>query len=362
MSSVVEAQKRHLRPATAPGWLDRLNALLAGVIDALDQRPGATHERVIENEPALDVSGVTVVYPNGVQAVRDASFSLGSGSICGLVGVNGSGKSTLFKSIMDFVKPDSGSIRIFGLDAKSAMAANLVAYVPQSENVDWNFPVLVEDVVMMGRYGHMGPLRISGSADRAAVDAALHKVGMSAFASRQIGELSGGQKKRVFLARALAQESRMILLDEPFTGVDVKTEHAIIDLLMALRDEGHVVLVSTHNLGSIPDFCDHVVLVRQTVIAAGPTDETFTQSNLERAFGGVLRHFRLEGSSLHDDDDARAVTVLTDDERPVVFYGDADPKDGPLGPSRTERPPSSSDTNGQAAAALERKTEHSDKR
>jgi manganese/iron transport system ATP-binding protein len=134
--------------------------------------------------------------------------------------------------------------------------------------------------------------------------------------------LSGGQKKRVFLARSLAQEGRIILLDEPFTGIDVKTEAAIVDLLRELRASGHLMLVSTHNLGSVPDFCDQVVLLNKTVLAAGPTAEVFTQANLERAFGGVLRNFRLGGAALHDDDDARAVTVLTDDERPLVFYGD----------------------------------------
>ena len=135
--------------------------------------------------------------------------------------------------------------------------------------------------------------------------------------------MSGGQKKRVFLARALAQEGRIILLDEPFTGVDVTTEDAIIRLLRELRDAGNLMLVSTHNLGSVPDFCDQVVLVNRTVLAAGPTAEVFTQANLEQAFGGVLRHFHLEGEDLHQDRDSRRVTVLTDDERPVVFYGEA---------------------------------------
>ncbi|MGL5115948.1 MAG: ATP-binding cassette domain-containing protein, partial [Beijerinckiaceae bacterium] len=139
---------------------------------------------------------------------------------------------------------------------------------------------------------------------------------------RQIGELSGGQKKRVFLARALAQGAPVILLDEPFTGVDVKTEQAIIALLQALRAEGRVILVSTHNLGSVPDFCDQVVLFNRTVLAAGPIETTFTQDNLVRAFGGVLRATRLGGADLHDDEDARGVTVLTDDERPLVLYGE----------------------------------------
>jgi manganese/iron transport system ATP-binding protein len=196
--------------------------------------------------------------------------------------------------------------------------------VPQSEDVDWNFPVLVEDVVMMGRYGRMNWLRIARRRDREMVAAALDRVGMSGYRHRQIGELSGGQKKRVFLARALAQEGEVILLDEPFTGVDVTTEEQIIALMRELRDEGRVMLVSTHNLGSVPEYCDRAILINRTVLAAGPTGKVFTQANLERAFGGVLRHFTLSGSELHDDEDERQLTVITDDERPFVIYGETD--------------------------------------
>ena len=271
---------------------------------------------------SISVRDLSVTYNNGFTAMRNASFELDPGTICALVGVNGSGKSTIFKAIMGFVQPSSGEVRLCGLPVEEALKRNIVAYVPQSEDVDWNFPVLVETVVMMGRYGHMNMLRMPSRADRYKVDEALERVGMTAYRSRQIGELSGGQKKRVFLARALAQEGRIILLDEPFTGIDVKTEAAIIGLLRELRASGHLMLVSTHNLGSVPDFCDHVVLLNKKVLAAGPTSEVFTQANLERAFGGVLRNFRLGGAALHDDDDARSVTVLTDDERPLVFYGD----------------------------------------
>lgn len=278
--------------------------------------------------PSIVVEDVTVAYPNGTVALRDTSFSLGAGTIAGLVGVNGSGKSTLFKAIMGFVTPIRGSVAVAGMPVRQALKRNLVSYVPQAEEVDWNFPVLVEDVVLMGRYGHMGFFRTARARDRELVEAALERVGMADFRRRQIGELSGGQKKRVFLARALAQEGRIILLDEPFTGVDVRTEEAIIGLMRELRGTGHLMLVSTHNLGSVPDFCDQVVLVNRTVLAAGPTAETFTQANLELAFGGVLRHFRLEGEELHDDSDRRGVTVLTDDERPVVFYGDRKPTTG----------------------------------
>ena len=265
--------------------------------------------------------GVTVTYRNGLTALTDASFAIPQGTITGLVGVNGAGKSTLFKAIMGFVPIARGTIRLLGLPVREALRQNLVAYVPQAEEVDWSFPVLVEDVVMMGRYGHMGFLRRPSAADRAKVDQALARVGLSDLRHRQIGELSGGQKKRVFLARALAQEGRIILLDEPFTGVDVKTEDQIIALLRTLRDEGHVMLVSTHNLGSVPDFCDRTVLVKGTVLAYGPTETTFTRENLERAFGGVLRHFTIGGTDLHEDDDTREISILTDDERPFVQYG-----------------------------------------
>jgi len=276
----------------------------------------------------LAVDGVSVVYRNGVCALRDVSFAIPRATITALVGINGSGKSTLFKAIMGFVPLASGRVRILGGPAEAALRANLVAYVPQSEEVDWNFPVLVEDVVMMGRYGRMGWLRRPRAQDREAVDAALARVGMSDYRHRQIGELSGGQKKRVFLARALAQEGQLILLDEPFTGVDVKTEEQIVALLGELRREGRVMLVSTHNLGSVPEFCDRTVLINRRVLAAGPTHEVFTAENLERTFGGALRHFTLGGSDLHEDEDSRSVTVLTDDERALVIYDDRNTGDG----------------------------------
>lgn len=285
---------------------------------------------VTQDPPALAVDAgggisarsVTVTYRNGHTALFDASFQIPRGTVTALVGVNGAGKSTLFKAIMGFVQAAQGEIRILGMPVAQALRKNLLAYVPQSEEVDWTFPVLVEDVVMMGRYGHMGFLRRPSAADRAAVDQALVRVNMQDYRHRQIGELSGGQRKRVFLARALAQDGQVILLDEPFTGVDVRTEEQIITLLRELRDEGRVMLVSTHNLGSVPEFCDRVILVKGTVLAYGPTDTTFTHDNLEAAFGGVLRRFTLSGGTLHDDADARSVTILTDDERPFVQYGD----------------------------------------
>jgi manganese/iron transport system ATP-binding protein len=288
-------------------------------------------------EITLDVDEIAVVYGNGHAALRGASFSLRGGTICALVGVNGSGKSTLFKSIMGFIQPSAGKVLINGLSVHKALQNQLVAYVPQAEEVDWNFPVSVSDVVMMGRYGSMNFMRIPRAVDWEAVKQSLERVGMWEYRQRQIGELSGGQKKRVFLARALAQgrrkkkrafvspanaqDRRLILLDEPFTGVDVNTEDAIIALLRELRDEGCVVLVSTHNLGSVPEFCDQVVLLNRKVLAYGPTEEIFTEQNLTAAFGGQLRHFHFEESTIQSHD-GRAVKVLTDDERPLVFGKD----------------------------------------
>ncbi len=306
----------------------------------MTMRVAAAPDGVREAAPAsraLVVDDVSVRYPNGHSALSHVTFSLSYGSICGLVGVNGSGKSTLFKSIMGFVTPATGQVRIDGGPVADAVRTNRIAYVPQSEEIDWTFPVLVDDVVMMGRYGRMGFMRRASAADRAAVGDALARVDMTAFRRRQIGELSGGQRKRVFLARALAQEASIILLDEPFTGVDVKTEHAIVDLMRELRAQGRLLLVSTHNLGSVPEYCDHVVLINRHLVAAGPTAETFTQRNLEAAFGGVLRHFRLTGDALHDDADARSLTVLTDDERPVVFYG-THANESPTGPAAKQEP------------------------
>ncbi len=273
--------------------------------------------------PALDVSveDVTVTYNNGHIAIHDATFRLEAGTICALVGINGSGKSTLFKAIMGFLTPAKGRVRVGGEAIRTAQKRNWVAYVPQAEEVDWSFPVSVWDVVLMGRYGYMNFLRIPRAEDKRLAEESLRRVQMWDFRDRQIGELSGGQKKRVFLARALAQQGRVILLDEPFTGVDVKTEAAIITLLRELRDSGHIILVSTHDLGSVPEFCDEAVIINRTVLAFGPVTEVFTEAILSRAFGGVLRHFRFDESTVQKHD-GRAVTLLTDEERPLVFGKD----------------------------------------
>ncbi|NER27372.1 MAG: metal ABC transporter ATP-binding protein [Symploca sp. SIO1C4] len=236
---------------------------------------------------SIQVENLTVAYNKKI-ALYAANLKLCPGSIGGLVGMNGSGKSTLFKAIMGFIKPKTGRVLINGMPIKRVQKHNLVAYVPQTEEVDWNFPVNVWDVVMMGRYGYMNILRIPNKIDRAIVAESLRRVQMTEFQNRQIGELSGGQKKRTFLARALAQQGQVILLDEPFTGVDIKTERTIIDLLVELRELGHTILISTHDLDSVSTFCDQVILVNRTVLAYGPTAEVFTQENLNRTFGGTM--------------------------------------------------------------------------
>lgn len=269
---------------------------------------------------SIEAREVSVTYRNGMQALQRANFSIPFNTITALVGVNGSGKSTLFKSLMGFVKLDSGQVLIAGQSVRDAQRQNLVSYVPQSDSIDWNFPVRVEDVVMMGRYGHMRLPRWPGKRDRQAVYEALARVDMEEMSKRQIGELSGGQKKRVFIARALAQESKVMLLDEPFTGVDVNSEESIMGLLRNLRSDGMGILVATHNLGTVPEYCDRTLLINRTIIAGGLTQDVFNQENLSKAFGGMLRRVTLTSEILHIDPDPRQVTVITDDERALVMY------------------------------------------
>jgi manganese/iron transport system ATP-binding protein len=238
--------------------------------------------------PSISVENVTVAYKSGTIALVDVNFTLAEPAICGLIGMNGSGKSTLFKTIMGFLSPSRGSVTICGGPVAAAQKQNIVAYVPQTEEVDWTFPVSVRDVVMMGRQGRMNFLRIPSREDHRLVDASLVRVGMAGFADRQIGELSGGQRKRTFLARALAQEAKILLLDEPFAGVDLESEHAIVTILRELQGQGNVILVSTHNVASVPAFCDRVVLINRALVAAGPIATTFTSENLCRTFGGSL--------------------------------------------------------------------------
>ncbi|MGJ9425013.1 metal ABC transporter ATP-binding protein [Nesterenkonia halotolerans] len=242
-----------------------------------------------EEPAAVVVSELSAGYP-GVRALESVSITVPRRSICALLGANGSGKSTLFKSLLGLHRPSSGSVRLFGLEPAKARRRNQVSYVPQHEQVDASFPVSVEQVVMMGRYGHMGFTRRARPEDRLACDQALEQVGLTELRRRGIGELSGGQRKRAFLARAIAQRSPLMLLDEPFAGVDRGSEQLISTVLQALRDESDTtVVISTHHLAGVADLADEVVLLHQRVLASGLPEDVLTEEQLGRSFGSVLR-------------------------------------------------------------------------
>jgi manganese/zinc/iron transport system ATP- binding protein len=213
----------------------------------------------------------------------DLSFIVPKGLLVGIIGPNGAGKSTLLKAALGLVKPLSGKIDLLGESATKVRGR--VAYVPQRESVDWDFPITAEEVVMMGRYGRLGLFGRLRKADREAAAAALELVGMSAFADRQIGQLSGGQQQRLFIARALVQSADLFLLDEPFAGVDLGTEKSIITLLKNQRDEGKTVFVVHHDLPTVEEYFDWVILLNTRLIACGPVSEVLTQENLSAAFG-----------------------------------------------------------------------------
>jgi manganese/zinc/iron transport system ATP- binding protein len=234
--------------------------------------------------PPIHARNVTVSY-DGRPVLRSASFELPAGTMTGVVGPNGAGKSTLLKAILGLVPLDAGQIDIFGRPIDDQR--NRVAYVPQKQSVDWEFPVTVFDVVLMGRYGRLGLMGRPSRADREFAQRALEKVGMSDFLQRHIRQLSGGQQQRVFLARALCQQADILLLDEPFGGVDAATEQAIFALIDELTGAGKTVLVVNHDL-SVLDRFDLVVLLNQRVVAFGPTAEAATNENLRRAYGGRL--------------------------------------------------------------------------
>lgn len=241
---------------------------------------------------ALQVRSATVRYGE-VHALDDVSIDVPRGTVCALIGMNGSGKSTLFKTIMGMVTPDSGSVTICGMTPAAARKKGVVSYVPQSEDIDWTFPLSVRNVVMTGRYGHLGFTRRPRRADRDAVDAALDRVELADLQNRQIGRLSGGQRKRAFVARAIAQNAEVLLLDEPFAGVDKRSEAAITALLREEAAAGSTVLISTHDLHSVPELADSAILLHRRVLAAGDPSEVVMPNNLVRAFGlDPLEHRR----------------------------------------------------------------------
>lgn len=232
----------------------------------------------------LRIDDLTVRYGE-ITALDGASLTVRPGAVTGLIGMNGSGKSTLFRAVMGELTAQSGTVTIAGRSPREARRAGIVSFMPQSETIDWSFPVSVADVVMMGRYGRLGIARRPGATDRAAVADALERVGLSELAERQIGRLSGGQRKRAFLARAIAQDAELLLLDEPFAGVDQASESLIVELLRTLANGGRTVLVSTHDLGALPRLADDAALLRQRVLFHGPAAEALRPERLAAAFG-----------------------------------------------------------------------------
>lgn len=232
---------------------------------------------------AVDTRELTVRYGETL-ALDDVSVRIADGRVCGLLGTNGSGKSTLFKALLGLVPAERGRALLLDRPQRRARADALIAYVPQSEAVDWRFPVTVQDVVLMGRYAHMGPLRRPRRADRTATHEALRRVGLSELAARPIGHLSGGQRKRAFVARGIAQGARLLLLDEPFAGVDRTSQATITELLHELRSEGRTVVLSTHDIAGVDELCDEAVLLHRSVLAHGPAHEVVAPDVLARAF------------------------------------------------------------------------------
>ncbi len=231
---------------------------------------------------ALDEVALDLVPTAGTSVETDSA----PGTICGLIGVNGSGKSTLLKVIMGMV-PYTGSVEVFGRTPGAMRRRSQIAYMPQSEDIDWDFPISVAEVVMQGRYRHQGPLRRVREADRKAVQRALARTDLTDLAARQIGELSGGQRKRVFLARALVQEARLLLLDEPFSGVDKTSQATISEVLVDLRDRGVVTLIATHDLAWLEQLCDQAILFQRRPLLIGPPSLILEPANLALVFGGA---------------------------------------------------------------------------
>jgi manganese/zinc/iron transport system ATP- binding protein len=235
--------------------------------------------------PALEIHDMTVAYQRK-PVLWDIDLVVPEGKLVGIVGPNGAGKTTLIKAVLGLVPPASGKVEIYGRPYRQQR--HLIGYVPQRESVDWDFPVTVRDVVLMGTYGRLGWVRRPGHAERETADRCLDQVGMRGFSKRQIRQLSGGQQQRVFLARALAQDALLYFMDEPFSGVDAATEAAIIELLQQLRSAGKTVFVVHHDLQTVRGYFDYVILLNMRLVACGPTDSTFTPANLHETYGGRL--------------------------------------------------------------------------
>jgi manganese/zinc/iron transport system ATP- binding protein len=243
----------------------------------------------MNGEAAIKVEDLTVAY--GEKPVLwDVDLTVPSGVLMAIIGPNGAGKTTLIKAVLNLVNTAAGQILIYG--ESYAKQRRIVGYVPQRGSVDWDFPTNVMDVVMMGRYGALGWMKRPGRKERGMALAALEKVGMSCYAERQISQLSGGQQQRVFLARALVQDARVYLMDEPFQGVDATTERAIVALLQELRAQGKTVVVVHHDLQTVPEYFDWTALLNVRLIASGPVGEVFTEENLRLTYGGRVSFLR----------------------------------------------------------------------
>ena len=237
------------------------------------------------NSNMVKVHDLTVAY-NQKPVLWDVDLDIPKGSLCAIVGPNGAGKSTLLKAILGLIKPISGGVDFPGLGFEKK--THKIAYVPQSSSVDWDFPATVLDIVMMGRYGHLGWFKRAGKKEKEMAIEKLKNVGMEKFVNRQISELSGGQQQRVFLARSLVQEAEVYFMDEPLKGVDAQTEQVIIRLLKELRDAGKTVIVVHHDLRTVKNYFDRVVLINLKVIADGEVETTFTEENIKKTYGGSV--------------------------------------------------------------------------
>jgi manganese/zinc/iron transport system ATP- binding protein len=248
-------------------------------------------------DPILDVHDMTVAYHRR-PVLWDIDLTMTEPRLVGVVGPNGAGKSTFLKAVLGLVPLATGTVRLFGRPVRSQRGR--IGYVPQRNSVDWDFPVSVLDVVLMGTYGSLGWFRRPGTRERAWAHECLQRVGLADLARQQIGQLSGGQQQRTFLARALAQRSEVYFMDEPMAGVDAATERVVFSVLRELREQGKTVIVVHHDLRSVPEYFDQIILLNTRLIAFGPTAEVFTQENLRRTYGGRLSILEAAGEAVRN--------------------------------------------------------------
>ena len=276
-------------------WAGDSRNMERAIDQMMNRAPDRNMERAADPEateagagpvPAVETVGLSVMYRRN-RALHDATFTIPAGTMTAVVGPNGAGKSTLLKAMLELVPRVSGEVRFFGEPYRSVKRR--MGYVPQRGTVDWDFPADALDVVLMGLYGHIGWFRRPGRRHRELAMEALGRMGMESLARRQISELSGGQQQRVFLARALVQDADLYLLDEPLAGVDAATERVIMETLRELKERGKTVLVVHHDLSTVEEYFDRVLLINRTVVAHGPTAEAFTRANLAIAYEGTLR-------------------------------------------------------------------------